>query len=357
MSTSLPRIVHVNLARGFRGGERQTSLLLRELAAGGWPQVLVARRDEPLLARCAGLPDVECRPVRGLPGALAALRDAELVHIHEGRSVQLGWLNRRLRGTPYLITRRVQLGPRHSRINRLMYREAAARVALSQAIAGALRALDPALQSEVIPSASSGLAVDTQELTRLSASFRGCFVAGHVGALVDAQKGQLMIIELARRLRERCPAVLFVLVGSGADEARLRAAAAGLDNLRFVGQVDNVADYLAAFDLFLYPSRHEGLGSVLLDAMAQGLPVLASDAGGIPEIVTDGVNGLLFPAGDVGALESAFLRLYQDPALREELSQRNRAAAAGHGPGLMAERYAQLYRRLLEGIGQGVPGS
>lgn len=357
MPNNPPRIIHLNLARGFRGGERQTELLLRELAAGGWPQVLVARRGEPLLARCMDLPGVECRPVRGRPGALGALRDADLVHVHEGRSLQLGWLNRRLRGTPYLVTRRVQQGPRHTRINQLMYREAAARVVLSGAIAAALRALDPALESQVIPSARSDLVVDAQEAQRLRLSFGGGFVAGHVGALVDAHKGQMLIVELAHRLGERCPDAVFVLVGSGADEGRLRAAAAGLDNLRFAGQVDNVGDYLAAFDLFLYPSRHEGLGSILLDAMAQGLPVLASDAGGIPEIIADSVNGLLFPAGDAGALESAFLRLYQDPALREALSRRNRAAAVGHGPGLMAQRYAQLYRQLLEGTGQGVSRS
>lgn len=353
MPTKPPRIVHLNLARGFRGGERQTELLLRELAAAGWPQVLVARRGEPLLARCAGLPGVECRAVAGRLGALSALRDADLVHVHEGRSVQLGWLNRRLRGTPWLVTRRVQQGPRHTRINRLMYREAAARVALSRAIAAALRALDPALDAEIIPSARSGLAVDREVANRLRAGFGGAFVAGHVGALVDAHKGQMLIVELAHRVRERCPDAVFVLVGSGADEARLRAAAAGLDNLRFAGQVDNVGDYLAAFDLFLYPSRHEGLGSILLDAMAAGLPVLASDAGGIPEVIADGANGLLFPAGDAQALEAAFLRLYQDHALREAISLRNRAAAAGHGPGLMAQRYTQLYRRLLDGTGQG----
>lgn len=357
MSNNPPRVVHLNLARGFRGGERQTELLLRELPATGWPQVLVARRGEPLLARCTGLPGVECRPVRGRPGALAALRDADLVHVHEGRSVQLGWLNRLLRGTPYLITRRVQQGPRQTRINRLMYRGAAARVALSAAIAAALRTLDPALESEIIPSVRSGLAVDAREAARLREAFGGGFVAGHVGALVDAHKGQMLIIGLARRLRERCPDAVFVLVGSGADEGRLRAAAAGLDNLRFAGQVDNVGDYLAAFDLFLYPSRHEGLGSILLDAMAQGLPVLASNAGGIPEVIADGVNGLLFPAGDAGALEAAFLRLYQDPALREAQARRNRVAAAGQGPGLMAQRYAQLYLRLLQGTGQGVSSS
>jgi len=352
-----PRIVHLNLARGFRGGERQTELLLRELAAGGWPQVLVARRGEPLAARCAGLPGVECRPVGGRPGALAALRDADLVHVHEGRSVQLGWINRRLRRIPYLVTRRVQQGPRHTWINRIMYRQAAARVALSAAIARSLRELDPALAATVIPSARSDLPVDRKTAARLRASFGGGLVAGHVGALVDGHKGQLLIVELARRVAGSCPDAVFVLVGSGADEGRLRSAAADLGNLRFAGQVDNVGDYLAAFDLFLYPSRHEGLGSILLDAQAQGLPVLASDAGGIPELIADGVNGLLFPAGDADGLEGAFTRLYRDPALRAQLGRCSRAAAAGHGPGLMAERYARLYQQLLGGTGRGETGS
>jgi len=355
MASTAPagRIIHLSLARGYRGGERQTELLIRGLAAAGWLQRLVARPAEPLFRRCSGIQGLELAPVDGLAGAVRAVRHGDLLHVHEGRGAQVAFASRCLGGPPYLITRRVQLGPRRTWINRLMYRQAAAVVALSAAVAAALRRLDLALAPQIIPSAASELPVDQAQAARLRASFGGTFVAGHVGALVDAQKGQYLIIELARMLQTECPGLVFVLVGSGRDEARLRRRAAGLGNVHFTGEVERVGDYLAAFDLFLYPSRHEGLGSVLLDAMAQGLPVLASDAGGIPDIVRHEHNGLLFAAGEQSAFGAAFLKLYRDPELRERLAANNREAAAAYAPAIMAQRYAQLYRQLLDAAENG----
>ncbi|MCC5793955.1 MAG: glycosyltransferase [Chromatiales bacterium] len=284
-------------------------------------------------------------PHGGLLRALPRLAGASLIHVHEGRSVKLAWLNRGLRGAPYLITRRVQQGPGRHWVNRQAYRAAAALVVLSKSIGRSLERLDPGLDYTVIPSAHSDLAVDRAEAVRLRSRFGGDFVVGHVGALIDEHKGQQLIIELARRQ----PGIVFVLVGSGRDEPVLRKAAARLGNLRFVGQVSNVGDCLAAFDLFIYPSRHEGLGSILLDALKQGLPVLASDAGGIPELIVDGLNGRVVPVGDVDALERALLELHDDDELRARISDRNREAALHHGARTMAERYMAIYQKILGG--------
>ena len=104
-------IAHLNLVAGFRGGERQIQLLVEGLARRGWRQRLVARRGEPLAERCAGIAGLEVSAVpNNVFSALRALRGAELVHVHEGRGIQAAWLNRVLRGTPYLITRRNQRG-------------------------------------------------------------------------------------------------------------------------------------------------------------------------------------------------------------------------------------------------------
>ena len=124
-----------------------------------------------------------------------------------------------------------------------------------------------------------------QERGDQGATSQGKFLVGHVGALDNGQKGQEFIIAAARELERSHPDVHFMLVGGGDDEAMLRSAAAGLSNLTFTGFVDNVGDYLAAFDVFILPSNREGIGSILLDAMEQGLPVIASRVGGVPDIV------------------------------------------------------------------------
>ena len=100
-------------------------------------------------------------------------------------------------------------------------------------------------------------------------------------------------------------------------------------------------------DVFFYPSRHEGLGSVLLDAMAFGLPIVATRVGGIPEIVEDGANGSLCEVDDLDAQERALLALAGDPALRQRIGEVNRRKAENFRPAEMARAYAAIYRQLL----------
>jgi glycosyltransferase involved in cell wall biosynthesis len=137
------------------------------------------------------------------------------------------------------------------------------------------------------------------------------------------------------------------MVGSGRDEAMLKGMAEGLPNVFFTGQVDNVGDYMAALDVFIYPSRHEGLGSTLLDALEFGLPIVATHVGGIPEIVEDGSNGFLCEVDDIGAMVDAVLALSRDPDLTGRIAAVNRTKAERFSPGRMTDRYADLYQRLL----------
>lgn len=343
-----PRIAHINLAPGYRGGERQTELLIRALSVSGWRQRLVARAGAPLVERCAGIDGLELRPVHNnVLSAALALGRADLVHVHEGRAVQAAWLNRAWRGKPYLVTRRVQKGPRVTRANRRLYSAADCLVAVSAAIAESLRRLDPSLGVCVIPDATSELAADPDQARVIRARAGGDVLVGNVAALVDSHKGQRQIVALARRLHADHPHLVFLLVGGGEDGPALRREAAGLDNLQFAGQVDNVGDYLAAMDVFFYPSRHEGLGSVLLDAMAFGLPIVATRVGGIPEIVADGVNGLLCEVDDLDAQQAALLSLAGDPERRQRIGAANRRKAEDFRPAEMAKGYAAVYRQLL----------
>jgi glycosyltransferase involved in cell wall biosynthesis len=341
-----PLIAHVNLAKGYRGGERQTELLIRGLAEAGFAQRLVARRGEPLIGRLGDLGGLELRAVPA--AAFAASRElagAALVHVHDARALQAAFIAHVLHGTPYLVTRRVQQGPSHHWLNRIMYRRAARIAVLSQAIATSLRLLDPRLQPVIIPSAASGFAVDPARVAEIRRM--GRFLVGHVGALVDSHKGQRQVIAMARHLLATHPDIVFALVGSGRDEHVLRREAQGLDNLRFVGQVSDVGNWLAALDVFLYPSRHEGLGSVVLDAMAAGLPVVATAVGGIPEMIVAGVNGLLCRPDDVACLTAAVLTLHADAGLRQRMGEANRRRAEGFSAPAMTRCYVELYESVL----------
>jgi glycosyltransferase involved in cell wall biosynthesis len=323
------RIAHVNVARGYRGGERQTELLIRELAAFDVEQVLVARRGEPLTRRFADL-DVEIREVSGhLPGVVAALAGADLAHVHEGRSVYAAYLGSVFGGTPYVITRRVNNPIREHRFAHRAYRRAAFVAAVAPQVADVVAAYDEGVRLRVVHSGSSNLVPDRVEAEAIRARYPGRYLVGHVGALDNAQKAQEHIIAVARDFAASHPDIRFLLVGGGEDGPMLESLARGLVNVEFTGFVDNVGDYLAAFDLFILPSRKEGIGSILLDAMEQGLPIVASRVGGVPEVVHDGHNGLLIEAERPDQLASAILELYTDRDRARALGDRGRVVAKG----------------------------
>jgi len=342
-----PKIVHVNIARGYRGGERQTELLIAGLASRNVSQALVARRGGPLARRVAGL-GIEVRQVGGsLWSVAAATRGAALVHVHEGRSVYAAYLRWLLSRTPYVITRRVDnpIGEHWAAHN--AYGHAACVAAVAPQVGEIVRAYDPTLNVRVIHSASSGLTVDAASVARIRSQYPGRLVVGHVGALDNSQKGQEYIIAVAREIEASCPDVVFLLVGGGADELMLKGLASGLRNVVFTGFVDNVGDYLAAFDIFVLPSNREGIGSILLDAMERGLPVVASRVGGVPEIVHHEVNGLLIEPAHAAELRDAVLRLRADPPWRRALGERGRAIAKEFTADRMWHKYLELYESLV----------
>jgi glycosyltransferase involved in cell wall biosynthesis len=172
-------------------------------------------------------------------------------------------------------------------------------------------------------------------------------------------KGLPLLLEAWRELcRERDDAIL-VLVGSGGVdihncEAELVefVAAHGLERqVRFVGNVRNVDEYLQASDVFAFPSENEAFGISLIEAMACGLPVVSSNMGGLRDIVEHEVDGLAVEAGNREQLRCSLDRLLADPALGARLGETARKTAeqryAADG---VADRYAHLFQRLTDPV-------
>ncbi len=141
-------------------------------------------------------------------------------------------------------------------------------------------------------------------------------IIGSVGRLEEPKKGLTVLLSAARRVVDQFPAARFVIAGDGPDRARLEKMSAKLDmtsHVRFIGAQQNVWPLYEAFDLFALPSRWEGFGIVLLEAMAKGLPVVATRQGGVPEVVVDHETGVLVPVDDEAALAGALLDTLNNP--------------------------------------------
>jgi glycosyltransferase involved in cell wall biosynthesis len=177
----------------------------------------------------------------------------------------------------------------------------------------------------------------------------GGLAAITVGRL-DRLKGVDLQVEVWGEVLRAQPAAALLVVGDGPERAALERHAAdhGLQrSLHFLGWRSDVERLLGAADFAVLSSRDEGLPLVVLEAMACGLPVLATEVGGVPEVVRDGVNGLLVPPDDRAALARGFAALFADAALRERLAAGAARTVAGYSLSLVAARLEAVYRRVL----------
>jgi glycosyltransferase involved in cell wall biosynthesis len=154
-----------------------------------------------------------------------------------------------------------------------------------------------------------------------------------VGRLVPA-KGQHVLLEAAKRVAAEVPEARFVIVGgrSAGYERRLRRMCVRLglqDTVVFTGERRDIPRVLAGSDILVQPSFEEALGLSVIEGMASGLPVIASRVGGIPEVVTHGVTGLLVAPGNADGLADAVRRLISDRELRLRMGESGRERALG----------------------------
>jgi glycosyltransferase involved in cell wall biosynthesis len=214
-----------------------------------------------------------------------------------------------------------------------------------------------------------GCGVDTTQfhrrhrngLLREAYAPRGACILLHVGRMA-AEKGVELIVAAYHQARQQLPdgAIHLVVAGSGPREREVRAV--GTDHVTFLGALDRrevLPRLYASADAFVFASTTETLGLVVLEAMASGLPVVATPEGGVAEHLRDGVNGLAYPAGDVAALTQQIVRIATDHVLRQRLSVGAHATAQRLSWERELDRLDGIYRQLLAGppLGRGVGGA
>jgi len=199
---------------------------------------------------------------------------------------------------------------------------------------------------------------DGSERSRLPPAFRdqSCVLIGTVGR-IQAVKDQPTLLRAFSAARDALPALRdrmrLAIVGDGPLLGELRALAASLGiagETWLPGAVHNVPEVLKAFDLFVLPSLNEGISNTILEALASGLPVVATSVGGNPELVDDGATGRLVPAGDVATLARTIGEYASDAVLRRRHGEAaRRAAVERFSLATMVEQYRAVYDHLTAG--------
>ena len=185
--------------------------------------------------------------------------------------------------------------------------------------------------------------------------FRNCFAARNQKILIHvsnfrAVKRPVDVIEIFSKVQREIPSIL-LMVGDGPERSNAEWAARdrGIERLvRFLGKQDNIEELISVSDLLLLPSETESFGLVALEAMACEVPVVASDVGGLPEVITDGVEGFLVKPRDVSKMAERALTILSQKSFQSEMGKRARAKAQEHfcSEKIIAS-YEDYYRKVL----------
>jgi|Deesub1362A_J573_1020465.scaffolds.fasta_scaffold00023_15 N-acetyl-alpha-D-glucosaminyl L-malate synthase BshA len=169
-----------------------------------------------------------------------------------------------------------------------------------------------------------------------------CFI----GSLVK-QKGVDILINAVRKVKKSRPNVKLYIVGDGKERKKLEALSKYDPDIYFTGEVGDLSEVLSKCKVMVLPSREEGFGLVLLEAMVAGVPVVATNVGGIPEIIEDGVNGLLVESEDPDGLARAILKVLDDEKLRVKLVENGKKIVQKYSWERMANEIDRIYEEFL----------
>ncbi len=347
-------VVHVASGREWRGGQRQVLLLARELQRGGLTnQVVVTGADTELGFRLKqeGVRVHEARwriglDPRVLPPIIREIRGGgALLHAHDAHAVTLAGLCSMATRVPMVATRRVDFHLRQ----RGFWGKAVRVIAISAAVADVLS--DDGIRLDRVVMVHSGIDLEAaRQATPLGVrEWLGLppetTLACTVGALVP-HKDHVTLLHAARRVANHFPSLHWVIAGEG----ELRQVLEWLTNelnlngrVHFLGQVAHPLRVIADSNLYVMSSREEGLGTSVLDAMARGIPVASTSAGGLPEMLHDGA-GLLVPPRNPEALAGAIQRILSDAGLRRSLVARASRAVERFSADRMAAEVRSVYR-------------
>jgi len=356
-------LLHIDEQTGWRGGEQQASNLIRGLAARGHRCLIAGRADSPFLTRDHGVRDlvkiaVPCRGELDLFTAFALARavrdhDIDILHAHSSHALTYAVLAKKIAGRGYVVaSRRVDFPPNANVFSKWKYNQPDRIIAISDCIAGVMREFG--VRENSLRTVHSGIdpaRFDVAPITRAALGIpEDAPLAGNVAALVG-HKDQATLVAAVPVVLNKLPDFRLVIAGEGSLRQSLEAQIASLGighAVKLLGQRDDVPAIMRALDLFVISSREEGLGTSVLDAFACEVPVVATNAGGIPEMVKDGQTGLVVPVGDAAALAAAIVRGLEDQTLRASIaSQAAKLLMEGFTTEKMVEGNEAVYRELI----------
>jgi glycosyltransferase involved in cell wall biosynthesis len=363
------RILQVCSATEMGGGEVHVSDLVRSLAGRGHTIYLAVRPSSPLrpllsdvVASWTELALKNSLDVGSARSIAELINDhcIDIVHAHVGRDYLLAALAcRHAPRARLVLTRHHYLPMKRNSAYRWMLQDVAAVIAVSDMVRESVieRLALPPDRVHTIPNwvEPERFKAIEREAARSMFRLRGELVVSCIGQITPA-KGQEEFVRVAHRVSKMRADVEFVIAGHENERGepftrhiKSLAQILGIgDRLSLLGFVRHVPELLAAVDVVVVPSWDEGFSLVTIEAMAAGRAVLASNVGGISEIICDGISGILYPPRDEKAMSEKLLLLLTDAALRERIAvEGQRSVYARFAREETIDRIEQLYSNVV----------
>lgn len=357
-------IFHLDTETEWRGGQQQAIYLIEGLIKRNIEVLLICRNDSKLYeyARKNNLP-VETLPLLSEYDIFSALKlrklikkhQASLLHCHNSHALGLALLTKFFINILLVASRRVDFPLQKNIFSRFKYKTSKLNklICISDNIRKIVKVSNvPEDKLITIRSAIDITKADRDgDIENIISEFpKSEFIIGTIAALTG-HKDYPNLIKAAELVLQKRANVKFVAIGDGklADNLNALILSKGLqDNFLFLGYKANVYDYLKRFNIFVLSSKLEGLGTSVLDALSCGKAIVATNAGGIPEMIVDRVNGLLVPKQNHTELAKAIIELIDDEKLRDKLAIEAKESAKLFDIAQLVDQHIALYQRLMK---------
>lgn len=360
-----PYIIHISTPTSWRGGEQQTLYLIQELAERGFRQTLIAAKHGELARRAASLCEVAAVPAGNAHLLRWAMniarysyaRRAQIIHAHDSHAHTFAVLAATIfrSKVPVVVSRRVDvpIGKTKASLRKYNHPRVGAIICVSDCVKGIVS--DSVTRKSLLHTVHDGIRLErfsigsTHALRRMLNCNDDVNIIGNVAALAG-HKDHVTFLRVASKLHAFDPSLVFVIVGEGQERGAIEheIMRLGLEKVvHLLGHRTNIEELLPDMNVFLFTSKTEGLGSSVLDAMACGVPVVATKAGGVPELIAHGYNGLLAEVANADELATHVQSILSNMELREAIVTNATEAVKNFTTSVMASKTIAVYNSVL----------
>jgi glycosyltransferase involved in cell wall biosynthesis len=361
------RVLHISSESSWRGGEQQIIYLVEESRKLGVDAIVACKEGSEVEKYCQAndLPyeSLKFKSAYDLGTAfkiksICKRRSIDLIQTHTSKSHTMAVISGLMGlSVPQIMTRRVDFPVKDNWFSRFKYNysKIVRIICISETILG-ITEKDIKDKSKLV-AIHSGVDMDrfkefkhSDWLRENYAKDKSTHIVGNTSAISD-QKDYYTFVNVAKRILETRQDIHFFIVGDGPDRVEIESyvKTQGLsDKITLTGFKKNIREILPSFDIFLFTSKTEGLGTSVLDAMAAGVPIVTTNAGGVSEMITHEVNGLMYPVKDVEGLVKGVLTFMDDHSLAENLAAKASEMVRDFSKEKTASRTLALYKEVLK---------